>query len=150
VEGRSAVAELPPDRLDQDMYFDPEVGVRGKTYSKLAAIIGARSFDRSRCPIDEKLAANVDIAHLLMCDVAASALKHAGRDPFNVPLRNTGVYIGHAQGSTLAGDLTYASCMREAAEFLRDVPAFQQLTAAEQEALIRELVERVRGPLPKP
>ncbi len=150
VEGRSAVAELPPDRLDQDMYFDPEVGVRGKTYSKLAAIISSRTFDRARLPIDEKLAKSVDIAHLLMCDVAASAMRHAGIDPFNVPLRNTGVYVGHAQGSSLAGDHTYASCMREAAEFLRDVPAFNQLPPAEQEAMIRELVERVRAPLPRP
>ena len=85
------------------MYFDPEVGVRGKTYSKLAAIISSRTFDRARLPIDEKLAKSVDIAHLLMCDVAASAMRHAGIDPFNVPLRNTGVYVGHAQGSTPGG-----------------------------------------------
>ncbi len=150
VEGRHAVVELPPDRLDQDMYFDPEVGVRGKTYSKLGAIINSRTVDFNRLPIDPKLAASVDIAHLLMCDVAASALRHAGIDPFNVPLRNTGVYVGHAQGSTLAGDQTYSSCMQEAAEFLRETPAFRQLPPAEQEALIRELVERVRASLPHP
>ncbi len=150
VEGRSAVVEMPPDRLDQDMYFDPQVGVRGKTYSKLAAIISHRTFDRASLPIDEKLAQSVDLAHLLMCNVAASALRHAGIDPFNVPLRNTGVYVGHAQGTTLAGDHTYSSCMPEAAEFLREIPAFAQLPAAQQDAVIAELVQRVRAPLPRP
>ena len=40
VEGRSAIAELPADRLDQELYFDPRQGVRGKSYSKL----GGRDF----------------------------------------------------------------------------------------------------------
>ena len=26
IEGRSAVCELPADRLDQDMYYDPQIG----------------------------------------------------------------------------------------------------------------------------
>ena len=99
--------------------------------------------------IDEKLARSVDNAHLLMCDVAASALSHAGYDPLNLTLRNTGVYIGHAQGSSLAGDHTISSCMAEAAEFLREVPGFARLPADAQEAVIREFVERVRSRLPR-
>ena len=54
IEGRSAVVELPPDRLDQDMYYDPEVGVRNKTYSKLGALVSSRQFDHARCPIDPR------------------------------------------------------------------------------------------------
>ncbi len=150
VGGGHAVAEMPADRFDEDMYFDPEVGVRGKTYSKLAATLSSRAVDLSQLPIDPKLAASVDAAHLIMCDVAAAALKHAGMDPFNVPLRNTGVYVGHAQGTTLAGDHTYSTCMAEAAEFLRQVPAFQQLPPHEQQAVIDELIQRVRAPLPHP
>src|SRR5262245_33056396 len=102
IEGRHAIAELPPDRLDQRLYYDPTVGTRGKSYSKLGAILSNRQYDRQNCPLPEKLAKSVDNAHLLMCDVAASALRHAGYDPFNLSLRNTGVYIGHAQGSSLA------------------------------------------------
>jgi|GEM_PF-774000 len=150
VGGGHAVAEMPADRFDEDMYYDPEVGVRGKTYSKLAATLSSRAVDLNGLPIDPKLAASVDAAHLIMCDVAAAALRHAGMDPFNVPLRNTGVYVGHAQGTTLAGDHTYSTCMAEAAEFLRQVPAFQQLPPHEQQAVIDELIQRVRAPLPHP
>ena len=150
VGGGHAVTEMPSDRFDADMYFDPQVGVRGKTYSKLAATLSSRAVDLSQLPIDPKLAASVDGAHLLMCDVAAAALRHAGIDPFNVPLRNSGVYVGHAQGTTLAGDHTYSTCMAEAAEFLRQVPAFQSLPPHEQQAVIDELIQRVRAPLPHP
>lgn len=51
INGRSAVVEMPPDRFDEAMYFDPREGVVGKTYSKLCAIINSRVFDRARCPI---------------------------------------------------------------------------------------------------
>jgi acyl transferase domain-containing protein/NAD(P)-dependent dehydrogenase (short-subunit alcohol dehydrogenase family) len=149
LEGRTAIVELPPDRLDQEMYYDPEVGIVGKTYSKLGGIVKSRQFDRTRCPIPESLAKSVDNAHLLMCEVAADALRHAGMDPFHLALRNVGVYIGHAQGSGLGGDYTYATCAQEAAEMLREVPEFAQLPADEQERIIAELIERIRGPLPR-
>ena len=143
IEGRSAVVELPPDRLDQGMYYDPEVGVRGKTYSKLGALVSSRQFDHARCPIDPALVQSIDNVHLLMCDTAAEALRNAGLDPFNLKQRNTGVYIGHAQGSSLAGDYTYFSCIDGAAQFLHEVPEFHSLSQADQQAVIDELVARV-------
>ncbi len=149
VEGRSAVREMPADRMDRSLYFDPQVGVRGKSYSTLAATLSSREFDHEACPIPEELARSVDNVHLLMCGVAAAALRHAGIDPFDVSLRNTGVYIGHAQGSELGCDYTYATCVGEAAEFLREVPDFQQLPAAEQDTIIRTLVSEVRCRLPQ-
>ncbi len=147
--GGSAVVEIPPERFDQRLYYDPRKGVRGKAYSKLAALLADRRFDRSKCPIPASLEAAVDNAHLLMCGAAAEACRHAGLDPFNLPDRNTGVYIGHAQGSDLPGDLTFGDCIEEAAEFLREVPEFQQLPAADQDALVRELVAAAREGLPE-
>ncbi|MCH7753133.1 MAG: polyketide synthase, partial [Planctomycetes bacterium] len=151
IEGRSAVVELPPDRLDQDLYYDSKVGVLGKSYSKLGALISSREFQHSECPIPEELERIVDPVHLLMCGVAGSALRHAGMDPFNLPesLCNCGVFVGHAQGSNLAGDYTYATCIEEAAEFLRDSEQFQLLSAAEQQAVIQELVDDVRSRMPR-
>lgn len=151
IEGRSAVVDLPPDRLNEELYYDSRVGILGKTYSKLGALIPSREFQRSKCPIPPELERSVDPAHLLMCEVAGYALQNAGLDPFNVPdpVRNCAVYIGHAQGSTLGGDYTYATCIEEAAGFLRDSESFQQLSPADQQAVIQELVDDVRGRMPK-
>src|SRR5712692_5480133 len=66
VEGRSAVGEVPAERFDQQLYYDPQKGVRGKSYSKLAALLANRDFDRDRCPISDELFNSVDSTHLLM------------------------------------------------------------------------------------
>ena len=147
IEGRSAIAELPPDRLDQDLYYDPPRGARQDVF-KLGGGDLNKTFDR-QAAARSRVARSVDIAHLLMCDVAASALRHAGLDPFNLPLRNTGVYIGHAQGSSLSGDYTYGTSIEEAAQFLHEVGEFQKLPPAEQEAVIQELIATIRGQLPR-
>jgi len=149
VEGRSAVVELPPDRLDQELYFDPRKGVRNKTYSKLGAILSNRQFNRQACPISEELERSVDIAHLLMCEVAAEAFRHAGLDPFRLPERNVGVFVGHAQGSGLSGDYIYGTCVEEAAEFLREIEEFRQLPSDQQQAVIDELVATIRAQSPR-
>ena len=65
IEGRTAIAELPADRLDQEMYYDPQEGVRGKTYSKLGAIISSRQFDRTRARFPNRWPARSTTCHLL-------------------------------------------------------------------------------------
>ena len=127
IEGRSAIDEIPADRFNQELYYDPIVGTPGKSYSKLAAVLANRDFHREACPIDEQLENSADITHLMMCETAATALKQAEMDPFDLASRNVGVYIGHVHGSSLIGDYTYATFIEEAAQFLHDVDDFQRL-----------------------
>ncbi len=57
-QGRSAIGEVPAERLDQELYFHPDKGVRGKTYSKVAALLGKRAeIDPERYPISDGPAA---------------------------------------------------------------------------------------------
>jgi len=150
LEGRCAVREIPPEILDRELYYDPRKGTLNKTYSTLAGLINRRPLDRSICALPEELERSVDVAHVRMCEVAAAALRHAGMDPFALPYRNTGVFIGHAQGSTLSGDCTFSMCLEEAAQFLREIDAFRALPADEQETLLREFLATIRAVLPLP
>ena len=75
-------------------------------------------------------------------------MRNAGLDPFNVKDKNTGVYIGHAQGSDLACELTYGTCVEEAAQFLREVEGFQALDAQTQQEICQAVVADVRGRMP--
>ncbi|HEY1784345.1 MAG TPA: beta-ketoacyl synthase N-terminal-like domain-containing protein, partial [Pirellulales bacterium] len=137
-QGRSSIAEVPANRLDQELYYHPDKGVRGKTYSKLAALLTNRGIDIERYPIAEELRRTADPMHLVMTAVAADAVRQAGLDPFNLPTKNSAVFIGHAVGSSQLRNLTYASLLDEALAMLNQVDALKDLSPAERQALIAE------------
>src|SRR5262245_56137505 len=86
--GRSAFGELPAGRLNLDDHYSPEKGVIGRTYCKIAGTVRLRPPDPEICPLDPDLASRYDIGHLTLCEVAAAACRHAGYDPFTLPIRN--------------------------------------------------------------
>ncbi|MFG0335451.1 MAG: beta-ketoacyl synthase N-terminal-like domain-containing protein, partial [Maioricimonas sp. JB049] len=149
-EGRSAIGRLPEARLNRALYFDPEQrGQRGKSYSELGGVVPDRPVNPAVCPLPPDLIARHDIAHLTMCEVAAAALRHAGLDPFQLPQRRGGVYIGHAGGSCLAGDVSYATYIEQAAESLREANAFGELPPDLREQTLRGLIDGVRRSSPR-
>ena len=73
--GGSAIAELPPERLDQELYYDPRKGTaRQDLLASLARSFPTAIRSRGVPDSDPKLEAGVDNAHLLMCEVAADGL----------------------------------------------------------------------------
>jgi len=143
VEGRSAVAPLPADRFDRELYYDPRPGNRNKSYTDLGAIVSRGNVDE--VPVSPGLARKTDITHRIMCQVAADAFRHAGLDPCDLPQRNTGVYVGHTIGSGFAGDAYHALGIEESLECLREPGVLDELDSIEKQSLIEELAARVRS-----
>ncbi len=148
LSGRSVIGEFPPERFNRDLFYDAHVDTAGKTYSTLGGVLANRAFDRRNCPLATDLANQVDTSHLLMCDVAATACRHGGLDPFELPSRNVGVYIGHNSGSHLRGDAIYGRHIQEASAILNDAAAFRQLPPAIQESATQELAASAQRGIP--
>ncbi|HET6423693.1 MAG TPA: polyketide synthase, partial [Planctomycetaceae bacterium] len=143
-EGRSGIIELPPEKLDQSLLFDPEKGKLGRTYSKLGGVVPERPLNPAICQLPKALEANTDPAHLIMCEVAAMACRNAGYDPFNLALRNTGVYVGHSGGSVLSGEVAFNTYSEQVASYLREHKTFAKLPIEQQTLIIRNIVGRIR------
>ena len=148
-DGVDAVGEMPADRLDRELYFDPQKGVRGKTYSTRGGLISDRPLDRVACPLSDELLRDADPSHIVLCETAARALRHAGYDPTNLPLRNMGTYVGHSGGSSLSGELAFATHAEAIIERLRQVDDFRALPTTEQDAIIAEVTAGVRARRPQ-
>ncbi|HEX3725222.1 MAG TPA: beta-ketoacyl synthase N-terminal-like domain-containing protein, partial [Pirellulales bacterium] len=146
--GGSGIRELPPDRLDRELYYDPAKGKRNKSYSTLGGLVTPRAFDSAACPLPADLMGRADIAHLTLCEVAAAACRQAGLDPFDMPLRNTGVYVGHTAASPLASQVAYAASAAQMAQYLNQVESLGALPSHEREDLVREVVAAVRRERP--
>ncbi len=145
--GRSAIRELPPSRLDRRLYYSPDKGVVGKTYSSLAGIIEDVPFDSRRVPLTEDVIRNADPSHLSLCSIAADALRNGGQDPLALKSRHAGVYVGHSRGSGVSGQLRYSTMVETTAQWLKELPEFANSTH-EHEHAIQEIVHRVRAANP--
>src|SRR6478736_2818073 len=77
-DGKSGIVSLPSERLDRNLYFDPEQGKIGRTYSQIGGVVPERPLHREICDLPQELIDNSDSAHLIMCEVAAMACRHAG------------------------------------------------------------------------
>ncbi len=142
--GGVAWGPLPEQRFDRRLYYDPKPGILNKSYSDLAALHDYRAVDRRICPISDAAIASHDLAHVTLCEVAASACHHGGLNPTALPSANTGVYIGHAAASGLAADIMYATYIAETAKYLREAVGFEGLAQGLGDQVIQEMIEGVR------
>ncbi len=142
--GRCALGPLPAERFDPQLYFDPRKGVLGKSYSLLGGVVAERSFNRAVYPLPDDVLAGSDPVHLAMLEVAGDALRHAGLEPYDVPLRNAGVYIGNARGSLRSANIAFATHALEMAHGLNDVEAFRGLPGDVQQQLLEDTASRLR------
>ncbi|MGY8770940.1 MAG: beta-ketoacyl synthase N-terminal-like domain-containing protein, partial [Pirellulales bacterium] len=143
--GGDATGELPEDVLNRELYFDPNKGTRGKSYSSVGGLTPRVPFDNQKCRLSEAEIEMYDIAHLNMCEVAADALINANYDPFHLATKNTGVYFGHTGGSTKAGDLVYAVYIEQITQYLHGLKALSHLGQAEIQEISEEIISNVRS-----
>jgi len=148
-EGRSTVRPLPAERFDRQLYFHPDKGVRGKSYSDVACTIDYGPRDASRPPLPEVFANCREPVYTALFDVASDALSHAGIDPTRDRAVHAGVYLGHTRDGGLAGDLVYGTYIAEAAAWLKRIPELNQLTSGHAEQVVRQIVEEVHAEYPR-
>lgn len=143
-QGRCSIAEIPPEMLDRERYYDPRVGEVGKTYTTLAGLLGDRETDLERLGLQPEHRQTYDAAHLMLAEVAHDALAQLG-DPFQVAAPRAGVYIGATNGSPRGSLVIFATLVEETAAYLREIPLFQDLPRERQDELIEAAVTQVRS-----
>ncbi|MFN9916359.1 MAG: beta-ketoacyl synthase N-terminal-like domain-containing protein, partial [Pirellulaceae bacterium] len=63
LEGRSAIGPLTKKVLDRDLHYDPQPGVRGKTYSIIGGLVPDHLPDLTLLGLDAKSANDWDDCH---------------------------------------------------------------------------------------
>lgn len=149
VEQGNAWGPLPESRFNRELYFHPEKGRVGKSYSEIGAVVSDIAIDPKACPITAEMAHRYDIAHQHFLEVASRACRDAGMDPFAMPTGlKTGVYVGHTGGSTRIGDMVYATGIAEAMSLLAEAEPAQTLLGDPVGAVGQEVADAVRRRYP--
>jgi acyl transferase domain-containing protein/NAD(P)H-dependent flavin oxidoreductase YrpB (nitropropane dioxygenase family) len=114
-----AVTEVPPDRWDWRLYYDPDPRTRDKVYSKWGGFIQDTPFDPMRYGIPPNVVPSIESSQLLTLDVVRAALKDAGYADRPFPRERTSVILGAGGG---AADLGLAYGTRAFLPILDSVP----------------------------
>ncbi len=136
--GGCAIGELPANRLDRELYYSPDRGRLGKSYSTIGGIVQTLQNDPELAGISPELLDNKDEAHRHLAAVVLAACREAGLASGSPTMTKSGIYLAHLRGSALAAGLTYA----------RSVEQFIQSLPCASETITRQLVEEVRGSYP--
>lgn len=147
--GRTGYGELPADRCDRSLYFDPQKGKTGTSYTTLGGVVPERPLDRDLCPLSQQTEKLFDATHIQFAEVAAIAWKHSTLVPHDKRFRQTGVYVGHSGGTKSGGGLSLGTQIEEALSFVDDIQTFRQLPADIRREIIAEVTHAIRQDRPQ-
>ncbi|HVN11199.1 MAG TPA: type I polyketide synthase, partial [Kineosporiaceae bacterium] len=127
--GRYSISDVPPDRWDPELYYDPDPAAPDKTYSRIGGWVREYPWDPLswRLAVPPKVAQQIDIGQQWSVSAARSALLDAGWPTWSVDPERVAVIIGNAIG----GDKHYRTALRvqfpEVARDLERTDAFASL-----------------------
>jgi len=124
-----AITEIPKERFNVDLYYDPDRKSRDKIYSRWGGFLGDVPFDPLRYGIPPNALASIDPMQLLALVVVDQALQDAGYRDREFPRHKTSVILGLSGG---LGDLGIHYAVRS---------TLPQFISKPPEELLRELPE---------
>ena len=116
--GRDCITEIPSDRWDYKLYYDPDQNKLGKSYSKWGGFIAdVDKFDPLFFNISPREAALIDPQERLFLETAWQTIEDAGYSKENISGKRVGVFVGVMWGqyelfgaeSILRGNTTVSS-----------------------------------------
>lgn len=97
--GKDSIREIPIERWDYHLYYDPDKSKEGKSYSKWGSFIkDIRQFDPQFFNISPNEAKLIDPQERLFLEIAWSAVEDAGYTPESLTNNKVGVFVGVMYG----------------------------------------------------
>ncbi len=108
VNGVDCLQEIPPERWDWRLYYDPDPAVRDRVYAKWGGFIAEQAFDPARYGLPPVALKSVDPLQLLTLETVRQALTDAAIDLEQVDRERISVVLGTTGGLGELG-LAYAT-----------------------------------------
>ncbi|MCG8424418.1 MAG: SDR family NAD(P)-dependent oxidoreductase [Proteobacteria bacterium] len=148
--GRYSISDVPPDRWDPALYYDPDPKAPEKTYSKIGGWVNESPWEplKWRLPVPPKVADAMDRTQKWAIAAVREALAHFGYPNRPLDTERTAVILGNA----MAGDKHYLTALRiffpEFADELTRAPSFLALPDNVRQAIVEETHGAVRRRFP--
>ncbi len=145
-----SIRTMPADRLDPELYFDPDKKAEDKSYTRLAGTIEDFQFDHAKFGYSAEKARKLSRSQQMILEVAYQAAAGAGllEEGLQIKARlqaKTAVIVATCLGNEMGNDLHLKYYYPEIKWHLEQSPAYQALTAGERQALLDRLRKGLSG-----
>jgi acyl transferase domain-containing protein/NAD(P)H-dependent flavin oxidoreductase YrpB (nitropropane dioxygenase family)/NAD(P)-dependent dehydrogenase (short-subunit alcohol dehydrogenase family)/4'-phosphopantetheinyl transferase EntD/acyl carrier protein len=150
IDKKSAIREVPKERWDPALYYDPAPGSAGasdKTYSKIGAFVEGFKKDPMKFRIPPTSAPCIDRIQFMALETAHQALKDSGYLDRPCPKEKTAVFIGNAGSGELKMDYEMRTNWPRFAAAIEGADGFKDLTVAEQRRILDGAERSFKGRL---
>jgi acyl transferase domain-containing protein len=147
LNSKYSVTDVPADRWNVDLYYDPDHSAEDKTYSKIGAFVKGYTFDplKNGLIIPPKLLSEMDFTQQWAIAVSQQALKDYGYPERKLDPERMAVIFGNAN----AGEFHYRSTFRillpEYLQALKTLPDFESLPESVKESLLQGITKNIRS-----
>ncbi|MBI3550747.1 MAG: SDR family NAD(P)-dependent oxidoreductase [Elusimicrobia bacterium] len=140
-----SITEVPKDRWDWHLYYDPDPAAPDKTYSKIGGFVQGFVFDPLKLRIPPPVAAQMDNVQKMAVAATAEALRDSGYDTKKHDPERTAVVLGNSMG----GAKKENSDLRVYSAFYQDRlscnPSFAKLPPATRKQILAEMEQDVKS-----
>ena len=142
-DGRYSISDVPGDRWDPELYYDPDPHAPYKTYSRIGGWV--REFDWDplawKLPVPPAVGSQLDDGQKWAIAAARTALLDAGWPKWTVDPERVAVVIGNAIGGEKHYDTNLHIEFPTFVRSLRDAPSFAGLPDRVRSAVLEEARE---------
>jgi malonyl CoA-acyl carrier protein transacylase len=148
--GRYSISDVPKERWDPDLYYDPDPKAPDKSYSRIGGWVREWEWEpyQWHLPIPPKISDAMDDSQKWAVALAQAALNDYGDAERPLDRERTAVILGTAMG----GERHYLTTLRiffpEFARALAGAPSYLALPEDVRTEIQREMLDRVREQIP--
>ncbi len=145
-----SISEMPKDRFDYDLYYDPDKSAEDKTYTVLAGHVTHFEFDWERFGYTREKADRLSRSQKMVLQTAFKAVESAGllgednRLSTDDPKR-TAVIIATCLSNELSNELHFKYWYPEVVSMLEKTEEYQGLTDDEKEEVRQAVQDGIEG-----
>ncbi|MGC8867511.1 MAG: beta-ketoacyl synthase N-terminal-like domain-containing protein, partial [Elusimicrobiales bacterium] len=142
---RNSITEVPKDRWDPALYYDPDPKAKDKTYSKIGGFIKDFKFEPLKYKIPPVTAAQIGRLQQLTIEATRMALEDASYKADKWVAERVGVVIANAMGAMRKEftDLRVYKFFNE--EIISKTNVFRELSNEQKKKLIEEYEKYIDG-----
>jgi len=145
-----SIRAMPAERLDPDLYYDPDKKAPDKSYTRLAGYVEDFRFEHTKFGYTPEKAVKLSRSQQMILEAAYQAAAGAGLLEEGLSLKTelqakTAVIVATCLGNEMANDLHFKYYYPEIKWHLEQTDAYRRLSADDQQALCTGLREGLAG-----